>query len=309
MDVADAVHVLARELGRVAAAEEAVAGVEQQLGRRAGRRHEAVDLVRATRRSCPCGGGRRASGPGRRRTRRSPRRRRRSSPIRRRRHARGRRPAAGRRCRGSCSRSRRRCRPAAHRLQEVEVRLDRPLLVLDRAGEEVERVPAGDEAQPVRPSTAFSAAGSVGHLVALLDAVEADLAGLAQALSSGMSRRGSGRRRSTRRSGWCRRGSWALSPSALQLALARRSPRRARCTSPGRRDLGHRHVPPVAAGLGGRHRVGVDDDHRRCGRGRGRATSAASSSAMSATFSAWAPIDAAWAAKSIADGTAWRRCP
>ena len=46
VDVADAGHVLARELGRVAAAEEAVAGVEQELRRRAGGGHEMVDLVR-----------------------------------------------------------------------------------------------------------------------------------------------------------------------------------------------------------------------------------------------------------------------
>ena len=46
VDVADAGHVFARELGRVAAAEAGVAGVEQELRRRAGVRHETVDLVR-----------------------------------------------------------------------------------------------------------------------------------------------------------------------------------------------------------------------------------------------------------------------
>jgi hypothetical protein len=46
VDVADAAHVLACQFGRVAAAEEGMAGVEQELRRRAGRLHEAVDLVR-----------------------------------------------------------------------------------------------------------------------------------------------------------------------------------------------------------------------------------------------------------------------
>ena len=71
---------------------------------------------------------------------------------------------------------------AAHRLEEVEVRLDRALLVLDRAGEEVERVPAGDELQAVGVEGRLQRRRVGGHLVALLDAVEADLAGLAQAL-------------------------------------------------------------------------------------------------------------------------------
>ena len=39
---------------------------------------------------------------------------------------------------------------AAHGLQEVEMRLDGALLVLDRAGEQVQRVPARDEAQAGR---------------------------------------------------------------------------------------------------------------------------------------------------------------
>ena len=44
VDVGDAVHVLSCHLGRVGAAEGAVAGVEQQPGVRAGHRHEAVDV-------------------------------------------------------------------------------------------------------------------------------------------------------------------------------------------------------------------------------------------------------------------------
>ena len=71
---------------------------------------------------------------------------------------------------------------AAHGLEQVEVRLDRALLLLDRAGEQVERVPAGDEGEAVGGERGLQRGGVGGHLVALLDAVEADLAGLAQAL-------------------------------------------------------------------------------------------------------------------------------
>jgi hypothetical protein len=46
MDVAHPAHVLARQPLGIAAAEEAVAGVQQQMRRRAGLGHQPVDLVR-----------------------------------------------------------------------------------------------------------------------------------------------------------------------------------------------------------------------------------------------------------------------
>ena len=216
---------LRRELGRVAAAEEAVAGVEEEPGRRAGVGHEAVDLVRRSRRPCPCGGGRRASGPGRRRcsaiaSTAAPNFAHAASPTSSGPSTSGRVVVAVDGVRGLADDA----DVAAHRLQQVEVRLDGALLVLDRTGEEVERVPAGDEAQAVGPSAALQR-GRVGrHLVALLDAVEADLAGLAQALlERRCRRRASGRRRSTRRWGWCRRGS-SVSPPAAGVHGPSRSP-------------------------------------------------------------------------------------
>ncbi len=60
----------------------------------------------------------------------------------------------------------------------------------------------------------------------------------------------------------------------------------------------HQWPPASVAG----QRVGVDDDDRRCGRGLRAAASAASSSAIVPTFTAFAPMLAACATKSMCDG-------
>ncbi len=69
----------------------------------------------------------------------------------------------------------------AHGLQPIEMRLDCPLLVRDRARQQIERIPGRDETQAVWLENLLQRLRIPGKLVAVLNAVEADLAGLAQA--------------------------------------------------------------------------------------------------------------------------------
>ena len=71
---------------------------------------------------------------------------------------------------------------AAGRPGEVDPGLERLLLGLDVVDEEVGRVPAGGEAQAVLAELRLQRGALVGHLVALLDAVEADPAAVVEAV-------------------------------------------------------------------------------------------------------------------------------
>ncbi len=97
---------------------------------------------------------------------------------------------------------------AASGAGEVDPSLEGLLLRLDVVGEEVGRVPAGGEAQAVLAELRLQRGALVGHLVALLDAVEADPPAVRRGSPRAKGgRRGSSRHRSTRRWGWFRRGS------------------------------------------------------------------------------------------------------
>ena len=85
----------------------------------------------------------------------------------------------------------------------------------------------------------------------------------------------------------------ALQRERILVALARRVHLRAR------RDFRHRDVPPVAAGIGGRQRIGVDDDRRSCGRPCARSSARFQARRGRRPSRAIAPRLAAWAAKSI----------
>ncbi len=71
---------------------------------------------------------------------------------------------------------------AAIVLQEVEMRLDRLLLGFDVMGEQVGRVPAGNEDEIVGSELLLQCLRISRHLVALLDAVEADLLAIGEAI-------------------------------------------------------------------------------------------------------------------------------
>ena len=181
VDVGDAVHVLPRHLGRVGAAEGAVAGVEQEPGVRAGHRHEAVDvggglddrahvvvvahlhalLGGEARQLLVAGGEALPLGVGHDR-----------AVVHR--HLVVAVDGVGALAGVDVV--------AARRLGEVDPGLERALLGVDVVDEEVGRVPAGGEAQAVLGELGLQRGALVGHLVALLDAVEADPAAVAEAV-------------------------------------------------------------------------------------------------------------------------------
>ena len=70
--------------------------------------------------------------------------------------------------------------------------------------------------------------------------------------------------------------------------------------------LGHRHVPPVAAGLRGLERIGVDDDDGGAVVGLCAPRERFRVRRSENTFRAMAPREAACAAKSIAGRVSWR---
>src|SRR4051812_21499088 len=117
---------------------------------------------------------------------------------------------------------------------------------------------------PYLPSTALSAAGSFGNLLPFSMPVKPASRASARQVSSGVSPPSSGMSSLLQAIGLVPIRTVPIGPLPLPrrlrgprllVALARLTPLRPL------RDLGHRHVPPGAARLGRRHRVGVDHHH------------------------------------------------
>ena len=180
VDVAHAGHVLSRERGRVGAREEGVAGVEEELRRGAGLAHQSVDLGLALHDRAhvvvvdEVDPGMRAMGRERLDARREAR------PLGLRQHrALGERHAlvAMHRVRGLAHHD----HPRAHGVEEVEHGVDGCDLLVEAAGEKVQRVPAGNVGEAVRRERRPQRRRLLRELVALLDAVEADAGGVREA--------------------------------------------------------------------------------------------------------------------------------
>ncbi|MND64904.1 hypothetical protein D3C80_562550 [compost metagenome] len=181
MDMANATHVFLRDADGIAAAEQAMAGIEQQVSLRPRVFHQQVDLLFALHHRSHVvvinegdalfggkGGQRFDTGTERR-------------------------PVLGRKARTVDQRL-----PViavdgvggfaddddlrAHGLQEIKRRLHRLLFGFDVVGQKVQRMPAGDEGKATRRKHALQAFRVGRELVALLDAVEADLGGFIKAL-------------------------------------------------------------------------------------------------------------------------------
>ena len=161
------------------------------------------------------------------------------------------------------------------------------------------------QARPNGASAAFSACGSRGNLWPSSMPSKPASRASARQVSSGVSPPSLAHdRRSTSRSGWRRCGSACQSSFDQSICAALRARVdiiRARAASHlgALGDLGHRHVPPMAAGIGRGQRIGVDHDDARCGRAARALVSAASSSAMPCDLARDRAQAAAWAAKSI----------
>ena len=181
MDMADTTHVFLRNAHGIAAAEQAMAGIEQQMRLRAGVLHQEIYFLFALDHRSHvvvinegdtlfCGkGGQRL-------------------------HARAEfRPVLGRKARtvdqrlvviamdgvgGLADDDDLR----AHGFQQVKRRLHRLLFGFDVVGQKVQRMPAGDEGEAARRKHALQAFRLSRELVALLDAVKTDLGGLIEAL-------------------------------------------------------------------------------------------------------------------------------
>ena len=255
----DARAVAARERDRIGAGEGRVPGIEQQLQRVAGLRHQPVDLGSRPARSCPCGGDRRARAP-------PPR----SSP-----QAASARAPKCRHCAASSARAaRERHRAvamhrvarlgedqhrAAHRAQQVEMRPHRRHLVL-AASVRARRPNTSRRRDRARAAAARRAArrpraGICARARCPRTRPPAPPRGRSRAASR---RRVRADRRSTRRSGWCRGGSCSF-PENLRAARLLVVPRAAR-TSARAETSGtptSHQCPPASVLAGG---IGLDHD-------------------------------------------------
>ena len=235
---------------RASAAGSAPAKVAWPVSRRRctdgpGRGHEGVDVGLGLRPPCPCGGGRRAAGPRRERHRRPRSCGGRTRPIRRAPRT-GRSSSGFARRHGWRSRSRRGCST----LQPIALSRSRcgrsaAMLVLGGAGQELGRMPAGDELEAVAVEHRLQRRRLTRELVAQLHAFEARPPWPRRGRSRGVVAPPSERRSSFDQP-------IGLAPiadhrqSTRRLRSQRALVRRARASHLGALgDLGHGDVPPV----------------------------------------------------------------
>ena len=181
MEVADSSGVRLGDRARVHAGHERVPGVEEQLQLLAGTGKQALEVLAGLHHGAHVvvvdgGQARRGDVTGNLGERRGETR-----PLRVRQH----RPGRQRRCRVTVNRVHRLAQDAhlaAHPPQQSEVRRHGRFLDFHAAPDQPQRVPARDELQTVRCEGRAQGRRIGGHLAALLDAIESDLARLAQAL-------------------------------------------------------------------------------------------------------------------------------